>query len=181
MNSGILPGQGLPVCCAGLCWECNDRGSLTVWYNHPSKQKLMWLQLCRHSPAGQTCRVLAFLPTEHVPKGTFAPVTLSHWMRLEWGPWCTSGSSRRAESSSVVSQKEQGISWLIFPFILGRRVSLLWQSLTVSWQHQQHFKGNQYTSDTEGHLYTPGKNTDFPLKRSQECLFCNKTVEKQSV
>lgn len=42
-------------------------------------------------------------------------------------------------------------------------------------------KATNIFPDTEGHLYTPGKNTDFPLKRSQECLFCNKTVEKQSV
>lgn len=42
-------------------------------------------------------------------------------------------------------------------------------------------KATNILTDTEGHLYTPGKNTDCPLKRLQDCLFRNKTVEKQSV
>lgn len=166
--------------CLGLIWnhipECEQWDSAwrttseLCWFVLGVQQQRLHISLVKPVLKGKadvatTLQAQLCCPDEHIPKRSFAPVTLSHWMRLEWGPWCTSESSRGAESSSVISQKEQAIPWLVFSLFLGHGVSLWWQSMTVSWQNQQHFKGNQYTNrHWRAPLYSRQKHR-FPTQK----------------
>lgn len=125
------------------------------------------------------CQVMTFLPTEHIPKKAFAPVALPHWMKLEFVLDAPLDAQGELKAPLLFLRRNRGYLDLYFPLFWA--AGSLWTDSLWQWADSINniLKATNILTDTEGHLCTLGKNTDFPLKRSQECLFCNKTVEKQ--
>lgn len=165
------------MCCAGLCWEPNYKGSISVRENLPSKGN----KLLKQQPDFAVITLQGPAGTAVVLRGagswpSYEQSVTQRGHELLW-PLPIRGGWRGVPAAPLEVQGELKHP-LLFPRKnrehLGSSFPLFWGTGTSRDEGLWHWadsinnvlKVTNILIATEGHLYTPGKNTDYPLKRS---------------